>query len=104
MLSTRDAVDARRRRRIPSAQAPDLLDANIEMMWFCYCWMSMALLESYYIAKCCYYVFGSYLQGPLVKGELGAAYVLAMSVPIAARAVGGCSLHAHEAICWLDFI
>ena len=38
--------------------------------------MSMALLESYYIAKCCYYVFGSYLQGPLVKGELGPAYVL----------------------------
>ena len=36
----------------------------------------MALLESYYIAKCCYYVFGSYLQGPLVKGELGALYAV----------------------------
>ena len=72
----RDVVNARRRRRIPSAQAPDLLDANIEMMWFCYCWMSMALLESYYIAKCCYYVFGSYLQGPLVEGELGAVYAV----------------------------
>ena len=67
--STRDAVDASR-----SAQAPDLLDANIEKMWFCYCWMSMALLEMYYIAKCCYLVFGSYLQGPLVKGELGAVF------------------------------
>ncbi len=53
-----------------------MLDANIEMMWFCYCWMSMALLESYYIAKCCYYVFGSYLQGPLVKGELGGVYAV----------------------------
>ena len=36
----------------------------------------MALLESYYIAKCCYYVFGSYLQGPLVKGELGGVYAV----------------------------
>ena len=36
----------------------------------------MALLESYYIAKCCYLVFGSYLQSPLMMGELGAVYAV----------------------------
>jgi len=34
----------------------------------------MALLENYHLAKCCYLVFGSYLQLIGMKGELGPAY------------------------------